>query len=61
MFESLINRIYERIEPLIDGQITGRIVTFHRALVQRGQIKPPPKEDVKELPIAYCKEDHIFQ
>ena len=30
------------IEPLIDGIITRRILMFHRAMIKRGQIKPPP-------------------
>jgi hypothetical protein len=59
MLESLINFLYKRIEPIIDTQITGRIVTFHRALVQRKQIKAPPKEEILELPTVYCKEDHV--
>jgi len=30
------------IEPLVDGIITQRILMFHRVMIKRGQIKPPP-------------------
>jgi hypothetical protein len=33
---------WRRLEPRIQALITDRIVTFHNALVERGQIAPPP-------------------
>jgi hypothetical protein len=57
----LIKYLWRKIEPLVDLHITGRIVTFHHALVDRGQINRPPKEKVLESPIACCKVDHISQ
>jgi len=61
MLNYLINKLYEKMEPHIDTQITGRIVIFHRALIERGQIKRPPKEVIEESPIAYCNRDYISQ
>lgn len=49
MFKYLINLLYEKLEPLVDAHITGRIVIFHQAMVRRGQIKPiPPAGSVEE-------------
>lgn len=57
-----INWLYKKLEPIIDGHITGRIVTFHRALVQRGQINKPLKQpDTPELFVIHYKQDHNYQ
>ncbi len=37
-----VERLFEQLRPLIDAEITGRIVMFHNALVERGQIGAPP-------------------
>jgi len=58
----LIIMLYKKLEPLIETHITGRLVTFHRALIRRGQIKPPPHEaDGDESSIPDYKEDHMHQ
>ncbi|MGB3549105.1 MAG: hypothetical protein WA993_00330 [Candidatus Binatus sp.] len=36
--------LFEELGPFIDALITNRIVQFHQALVERGQIKPIPKQ-----------------
>jgi|GEM_PF-5876800 hypothetical protein len=55
MGDLLVNFLWRKIEPLVDLHITGRIVTFHRALVARGQIKRPRNEKIMELPTPDCK------
>lgn len=58
----MIKYFWRKIEPLVDLLITGRIVTFHRALIDRGQIKRPAKErDSVELSTPDCKEYHNYQ
>lgn len=37
-----IESLFAELLPLIDAQITKRIITFHEALVERGQIAPTP-------------------
>jgi hypothetical protein len=61
MLELLINYLWCKIEPSVDLHITGRLVTFHSALIQRGQIRRPPKELVSESFIADCNQDHVPQ
>ncbi len=44
--------IWQTLKPKIDSLITRRIILFHDALVERGQISElPPAEDVIEDPI----------
>jgi hypothetical protein len=61
MWNLLINKLYQKLQPFIDTQITDRIVTFHQALLNRGQIKPCPKEPVNESLIHDCKADSVPQ
>ncbi len=46
-----MNWLKKKLEPWIQGLVTGRILLFHDALVYRGQIKPiPPAGPVSEGP-----------
>ncbi len=38
----MINWIYSQFEPLVQSAITNRILKFHSAMIDRGQIEPPP-------------------
>lgn len=54
--------IWKALEPKIQGLITRRIILFHDALVERGQIPAaPPAEDAVEHPVSSavsrCTED----
>jgi len=40
------NWLFKYFEPLIQATITDRIVTFHEAMVERGQIPPLPPQDI---------------
>ena len=53
----MMNWLYKRLETRIDAQITRRIITFHRALIDRGQIKPLVDQGKQTEVANRCKED----
>lgn len=63
MLKLLIKHLWREIEPLVDNQITDRIVTYHRALIRRGQIPYPPpcSVDTPEYYTANCKKGDAGQ
>ncbi len=51
----MIRWIYSRFEPLIQSAITNRILKFHQAMIDRGQIPGPPMADNPRV-IGHCTE-----
>ena len=60
--ERLKNLLWSALKFRVDALITDRILLFHDALVDRGQISPLPlPADPKETPMAdfsHCKHGH---
>jgi hypothetical protein len=60
--EKLKDLLWTALKSRVDALITDRILLFHDALVDRGQILPlPPPVDPKETPMAEssrCKHGH---
>jgi hypothetical protein len=62
MFAWVRELVWKLIKPMVDLYVTDQIVKFHRALVTRGQIKPPSRGSIGyESSIADYKEDHKHQ
>jgi len=57
--------LWQYLEPKIQGLITDRIIVFHDALLERGQIPAalPPGVSIEETPydsgIIHCTEDCV--
>jgi hypothetical protein len=50
--------LFKKMLPYIDAQITIRIVTFHQALVARGQITaPPPQYGLQQMESGSSNDD----
>jgi len=41
----MLKWVWRKLEPFVDGLITRRIVKFHDAMIQRGQIPAIKEED----------------
>ncbi len=39
-----VEALFKILQPLIDAQITTRLVEFHEALIERRQIEPMPPQ-----------------